>query len=70
MVRISDTNSGLPALIFKSFMSKGMGLNYLAMLELALDIAKGMAHLHKMGVVHANLKVPASTFGFFRTSSY
>ncbi len=33
------------------------GLNYLAILDIAIDIAKGMEHLHASNMVHSHLKV-------------
>ena len=33
------------------------GLNYIAILETAADVAKGMLHLHNHQVIHADLKV-------------
>ena len=34
----------------------GKGINYRAVLETALDIAKGMLHLHMLDLVHSDLK--------------
>ena len=33
------------------------GLNYVAILETAIDVARGMLHLHSHNVIHADLKV-------------
>ncbi len=33
------------------------GLNYQAILDTALDVAKAMTHLHAMNVLHGDLKV-------------
>jgi hypothetical protein len=34
-----------------------LGLNYLAMLDVAIDVAKGMEHLHSLSTLHTDLKV-------------
>jgi hypothetical protein len=36
---------------------KGIGVNFLAILETALDIARGMMQLHALDLVHSDLKV-------------
>lgn len=33
------------------------GLNYVAILETAIDVAQGMFHLHIHNIIHADLKV-------------
>jgi serine/threonine protein kinase len=38
-------------------MFEAAGLNYLAILDTAIDIAKGMSHLHDHHVIHSDLKV-------------
>jgi serine/threonine protein kinase len=39
-------------------------VNYLAVLDTAIDIAQGMAHLHSLNILHSDLKVrPTSTLG-------
>ncbi|GAX78336.1 hypothetical protein CEUSTIGMA_g5778.t1 [Chlamydomonas eustigma] len=38
--------------VFKTRLS----VNYRAVLDVALDVARGMAHLHSMGLVHSDLK--------------
>ena len=38
----------------------GKDANYRAILETALDIAKGMLQLHKLDLVHSDLKVRTS----------
>ena len=37
----------------------GTGLNYAAILDTALDIAKAMLHLHAADILHGDLKVGA-----------
>ena len=40
-----------------AFILPNGSVNYLAVLETAADIARGMAHLHSQGVLHSDLKV-------------
>ena len=40
-----------------AFRSEDGSLNYPAVLETAADIAKGMAQLHSLNIVHSDLKV-------------
>lgn len=45
-----------PILLTSGSISHLPCLNYLAVLETAADIARAMAHLHSMGIVHSDLK--------------
>ena len=55
-IAIPKPPSGLP--LQGAFTSGGRGeLNYRAVLETALDVAKGMMHLHSLDLVHSDLKV-------------
>ena len=37
----------------------GDGVNYVAVLETASEVAKGMLHLHSLNILHGDLKVRA-----------
>ena len=37
------------------------GLNYSAMLDIAINVAGAMSHLHSKGVLHSDIKVPSIT---------
>lgn len=59
MAELSRTYKDVP-LVHHSVsynLCEGTGMNYLAILETALDIAKGMCHLHDHQVIHSDLKV-------------
>jgi serine/threonine protein kinase len=49
---------------YRAFQMPDGKLNYAAVLDTAIDIARGMQHLHKVNVVHSDLKVrhPCSFF--------
>ncbi|GAX79556.1 hypothetical protein CEUSTIGMA_g6997.t1 [Chlamydomonas eustigma] len=40
----------------RAFVTASYEINYSAMLDIALDIAKGMEHLHSTGLIHSDLK--------------
>ena len=45
------------ALSQRAFFLPDGSVNYLAVLETAADISRGMAHLHAQGILHSDLKV-------------
>ena len=45
------------ALSQRAFVLLNGSVNYLAVLETAADVARGMDHLHSQGILHADLKV-------------
>jgi len=52
-----------PVLIFQGAFLSGKNVNYRAILETALDIARGMYQLHELDIVHSDLKARNSGQG-------
>jgi serine/threonine protein kinase len=59
---LCDFGSLREALDRKAFHLPDGSVNYPAVLETALDIAKGMKHLHGSNILHADLKVSGLVF--------
>lgn len=64
-----DLGSLREALDQGAFLGNGV-LNYHAILDTALDVAKAMCHLHAMNVLHSDLKVWTGGGGYVRFLAY
>ena len=56
-----DRGTLLDALDQRAFFLPDGSVNYSAVLGIAIDVAKGMVHLHAKDIIHGDLKVSASS---------